>query len=699
MSVASSPAQRRRRPRRRPPPPPPLSELIFDTLVKSKFDKTERPFSPEGSIDKYITRASITRALGANDSTVDEDLIDFILKKAKRVFAIAIYSRLENDQLRKAMEFFKSHSMSDDGLPFVKAQWGEHAEEPPGLEDPAEPPHHSYDSNESADGDYDDGEDVDETWSKISIDGFCKEQWAFCAPVFSTDTINHDLEPDTVIPITAKDTISMAQGSFGSVYRCQVHKSHLHTPENSEGTNCFEYVAVKEVQREVHQDRTKMVRAWENEARILWGMNSLNQKHIVKFITAFRRGQDDHYLMFEWANGGNLRNLWNLVERPALTGDLVRETMVQLCGLAQAIENAHYPGDDRLYRHGDLKPENILWYTEERGERKKRIGTLKIGDWGLAKRHDIATEHRSNKTTTEYGTRRYESPEEYTCEHTGLKAPASLKRTQNRRSRLYDIWAMGCIAMEFLVWLMYGPDELKRFNDGIKTQFSDHSPFYEIVQDDEDSAKDTPRAKVHWVVEKWMDHMAKDPACAVGTTALGNLLELIRNRLLVVKLPVRMGTSPDLSPTIRSTKVETPSDSSLHVSDSTSNPVHTMNIPEISITDLEPTKPSANLGSEPEIFIKRTSGGWERALAIGFHTAMLEISGKDEGLDYWLTCLPGLPPDQDPGDRPIIAQDESAYQTEYTVSDTGLIGQERRQVFPLRPETQTPGTRTERTVS
>lgn len=438
-----------------------------------------------------------------------------------------------------------------------------------------------------------------------------------------------------------------------------------------------------------------MVRAWENEARILWGMNLLNQKHIVKFITAFRRGQDDHYLMFEWANGGNLRNLWKEVKRPALTGDLVRETMVQLCGLAQAIEKAHYPGDDRLYRHGDLKPENILWYTDECGS-EKRIGTLKIGDWGLAKRHDIATEHRSNKTTTEYGTRRYESPEEYTCEHTGLKAPVSLKRTQNRRSRLYDIWAMGCIALEFLVWLMYGPDELNRFNEGIKTQFSDHSPFYEIVQDDVDNAKDMPRAKVHWVVEKWMDHMAKDPACAVGTTALGNLLELIRDRLLVVKLPVRMGTSPDLSPTIKSTKVEIPSDISLHASDSISNPVHTMNIPEINITDLEPTEPSAKPGGEPEVFIKRTSGGWERALAIGFHTAMLEISGKDEGASYWLTCLPGPPPDQDPGDRPILAQGGSAYPTEPTVSDMGLIGQERRQDFPLRPATQTPGARTER---
>lgn len=438
-----------------------------------------------------------------------------------------------------------------------------------------------------------------------------------------------------------------------------------------------------------------MVRAWENEARILWNMNLLNQKHIVKFITAFRRGQDDHYLMFEWANGGNLKKMWKEVNRPILTSGLVRETMLQLCGLAQALEKAHYPGGNRLYRHGDLKPENILWYTDE-CRNGNSIGTLKIGDWGLAKRHEIATEHRSNKTTTEYGTRRYEPPEVCTREHTGLKATVPLGRVQNRRSRLYDIWAMGCIALEFLVWLMYGPDELKRFNEAIKTQFSDYSPFYELVQDEDDKAKGASGAKVHRVVEKWMSHMAKDAACAAETTALGDLLELIRNHLLVVKLPARMGTSPDLSPTTKSTRIEIPSDIGLNSSDSMSNSVHTMDIPKINITDLEPRESSVSLEEEAEDLTKGASREWERALATDFHTAMRKISGREEGAAYWLTCLPGPPPGQDRGDSSIVAQDDSAYQIDFTVSDTGLIGQGGRRDFPLRPATQTPGARTER---
>ncbi|RSM08145.1 hypothetical protein CEP52_004871 [Fusarium oligoseptatum] len=62
-----------------------------------------------------------------------------------------------------------------------------------------------------------------------------------------------------------------------------------------------------------------------------------------------------------------------------------------------------------------------------------------------------------------------------------------------------DIWSMGCIMLEFLIWLMYGVVDL--------------------------------------IVQEWMDHMAADPVCKARTTALGELLDLISTRLLVTELP------------------------------------------------------------------------------------------------------------------------------------------------------------------
>jgi serine/threonine protein kinase len=120
---------------------------------------------------------------------------------------------------------------------------------------------------------------------------------------------------------------------------------------------------------------------------------------------------------------------------------------------------AHYlPDEDgqqhgASYRHGDMKPDNILWYLEG-GE----FGTLKIGDWGEAKEHQVVTALR-HSTSTLSTTLRYQPPEVVT----GLRwTPEDEPR--HVRSRLYDIWGFGCIALEFIIWLLYGKNGLTLFN-------------------------------------------------------------------------------------------------------------------------------------------------------------------------------------------------------------------------------------------
>lgn len=55
-------------------------------------------------------------------------------------------------------------------------------------------------------------------------------------------------------------------------------------------------------------------------------MNDLNQNHIVRFITAGQRLEingEEHYMMFGWADGKILRNRWETIPSPTLTGDLI----------------------------------------------------------------------------------------------------------------------------------------------------------------------------------------------------------------------------------------------------------------------------------------------------------------------------------------------------------------------------------------
>jgi serine/threonine protein kinase len=290
--------------------------------------------------------------------------------------------------------------------------------------------------------------------------------------------------------------------------------------------------------KEFRRDRKANVRQWENEVRILEKTNTLRHDHIVRFVTAFRYGEEPnlkHCICFEWASGGNLTDLWYGDLQPRLSTSLIRAVVQQLLGLAQALNAIHYfqgsTDEQESFIHGDIKPSNILWFRDG-----GPIGTLKLADWGQAKvyshydsdsaditriRHNTATR---NNTTGNLGTRRYEPPEV----ETGLSINED-GSTKNVRSRLYDTWSFGCFSLEFIIWLLHGIKGLDSFRGDKVGDYGLSDSFYEI-----NHAK---LAKVHAVVEHWMDHLGKDAICRSETSALGDLLDIVRYGLLVVKLP------------------------------------------------------------------------------------------------------------------------------------------------------------------
>lgn len=275
-----------------------------------------------------------------------------------------------------------------------------------------------------------------------------------------------------------------------------------------------DFVAVKEFKH----SGEKAKREWEQEVAALKTMNAIEHEHIVQFLTAFTRGDAndlEHYVVFEFATGGNLDDFWKDNNIPTLSRSLIKWVLKQMHGLATALAAAHYQEDGTSYRHGDLKPANILWFKSP-----DSYGTLKIGDWGEARRHKQKTSLRDD-TQTRYGTRRYEPPE-----------LARSEQVRRSRSRLYDVWSFGCIALEFVIWLMYGRKELERFNLDNEGKHGPSDMFYEL-----DPATADSEPLVHQVVNTWMDHMSKQPACHANETALGALLEIIRTGLLVVNLP------------------------------------------------------------------------------------------------------------------------------------------------------------------
>jgi serine/threonine protein kinase len=264
---------------------------------------------------------------------------------------------------------------------------------------------------------------------------------------------------------------------------------------------------------------------WDTEASALTQLSDVVHDNLIQCIAAIDK-TDRYYFLFPWADGGSLRDFWDNTPCPVLSAGFVRAVITQFDGMAQALRELHdFRGKRSPYRlgeaddlddgggirHGDLKPENILRFVGEND-----IGILKIADMGLAKHHLKNTRLRQKVTSTKYGTTRYEPPE--------------VEHSLNALSRLYDIWSMGCITLELLIWLLRGNDELVKF-DELLDPAKPGRPFYFIKE-----TGGMKEAAIRDEVNAYIGMLEEDPRCEKGT-ALGDLLDVVKNKLLVISLP------------------------------------------------------------------------------------------------------------------------------------------------------------------
>lgn len=258
--------------------------------------------------------------------------------------------------------------------------------------------------------------------------------------------------------------------------------------------------------RQVEED--KKTDRYGKELEVLDIIRKIKHGHLINAIAAYTRGSDRCFV-FPWAEGGNLRKFWENHNNDVRDHDLMSWIVEQLSGIFGGLRTLHYWDKNLNCRHGDLKPENILLFHEIDGQRISGRGILVVADLGLTKFHSEATKLRRLPTGTLTGTQRYEPPEtEYERGATGQP-----------RSRLYDMWSMGCIVLECIIWLLYGFNELNRFNKKIEK-------FWEIRGD---------QRQINNEVKRWMQHIGKDPRCG-EYTAVRDLLGLVWKRLLVVNI-------------------------------------------------------------------------------------------------------------------------------------------------------------------
>ncbi|VUC27444.1 unnamed protein product [Clonostachys rosea] len=379
---------------------------------------------------------------------------------------------------------------------------------------------------------------VPQDWNPLMRGAFERNQWLFLAPVFTEDRFHHELHSDTPLPFLPIEPNPQPKlGGFSTVLEVHVESSHQLVTTTVGQPNSSK-AALKDLRVGLEN--------YEREKKALEKIRNIDNPHLVKPIASLKLADKSGYFLFPWAEGGNLWNFWgDESNRDGVIkfGDYpkILWTLKQIYGLCHALVALHNEEDkisgnilvfrdantgygrigDENGRHGDIKPDNILAFHKA-GNPHDTI--LCIADVGLGKFHAKTTQMRmegNEITDTKTGTSRYLPPE-------------FDMKTNKQISRLHDVWSLGCVYLEFIVWALWGEPGLKTLQSSTFNQFWQGT---------------NKQKHLHPEVKNWMSTITKTLSSIEGPTALLDLVQLVGSDMLQLKMSRKR--SKDILPKLR----------------------------------------------------------------------------------------------------------------------------------------------------
>lgn len=189
-----------------------------------------------------------------------------------------------------------------------------------------------------------------------------------------------------------------------------------------------------------------------------------SHKNLISLLATYQQG-NEYFLIFPWARGDLLSYWRDINPEPTVNHDTISWMAEQCFGIAKGLSKIHQhettylrnsgdhpfapkelmnskPRDGCLKlfgRHGDIKPQNILLFDSANSGPQRP--TLKITDLGLSEfKTSIANIYKSSHKVSMTATYR---PPEYDIEN-------------GKVGQSHDIWALGCLYLEMIAWLLGG---------------------------------------------------------------------------------------------------------------------------------------------------------------------------------------------------------------------------------------------------
>lgn len=253
------------------------------------------------------------------------------------------------------------------------------------------------------------------------IDSIKVHMYRFSVPFFDTPRYL-DLPLEAILPFYREQEY-FGTGSFGDVISFKIYDGYNRL-------KLFKHVEIFARK----QMRENQLPPFFHEISNLQLVAPLEDDHIVKFVKAYRHGDDLNIIMpFAKTTLNHCFRQKAVHYDQCLIPAIIQECPIwlQMLGLAEALNRIHTeletPRAQLFCYHFDLKPDNILAHGDEPGS-----FVFMIADLGLA---HVQARQRGSFVRSKIGDPAY-------------APPPDLDFPNDKVDRKYDVWSFGCILLE-----------------------------------------------------------------------------------------------------------------------------------------------------------------------------------------------------------------------------------------------------------
>lgn len=178
-------------------------------------------------------------------------------------------------------------------------------------------------------------------------------------------------------------------------------------------------------------------------------------ERIVPLLAAYKHWGSP-CLIFPWANGGDLQDVWRNYAPAGRGGAKIatwyseRWLLGECFGIVDALANVHRliginNSGSQAQIHTDIKPDNVLCFKSYNDGLESLV--LKLADFGEAKSVGPGEDSTVEARWVAHA-KTYRPPEHSNDGHI---------------SRNYDVWCLGCLFLEFITWALQGWRGMEEF--------------------------------------------------------------------------------------------------------------------------------------------------------------------------------------------------------------------------------------------